>query len=105
MKNTVDPLQRLGKPLWCVYGFKSFPSMICCVLIDGGQHGVIIWGYSVYKGAPAFRTLGVQFESWAGRQVKGRGTVFHFFEQQAHALEFIGSLTKPKKSALGGASK
>jgi len=64
-----------------------------------GGFGRAIWGYSVYKRSPGFRTLGQsvnanQFGDWVG-QNKAK-----FFLTQEEALKYLADLTTPKKSAI-----
>lgn len=89
--NEVSPLdpQHAGKPLWCVYGPDCFPSLICCRIKDGN-----IWGYSVWKRQPGFRTLGISLEAFAKERETPR-----FYAAQADALERLAKITTPKNIA------
>lgn len=91
-----------GRPLWVVYGEKCFPQIICAKLraysadfqlMPAGVAGahVCIIGYSVYKGKPGFRTLGLEVGEWAKRS----GFKPMFFDAQAEALEVLRKLTTP----------
>jgi hypothetical protein len=97
-----DPTSH-GKPLWLVHGERCFPSLLCAKLVaytqehrmlPAGTPGprVRIWGYSVWKGEPGFRTLGVDVNDWA----KKSGRAPKFFDSQTEALEELRKLTKPK---------
>jgi hypothetical protein len=92
-----------GKPLWVVYGLTCFPSLLCAKLLAygadyqprpvgvAGAH-VCLWGYSVYRGEPGFRTRGVRVEEWAKRStMKPR-----WFDTQTEALECLRKLTTPR---------
>jgi len=60
-----------------------------------------IWGYSVYKRSPGFRTLGAAVESnqYCDWVVKHNPK---FFLTQEEALGYLKELTTPKQSALKG---
>lgn len=104
----VDPKNH-GKPLWCVYGIsKWWPQLLLCKLLPytqdhrplpvGHQAPIVcIWGYSVWKGRPGFRTLGVDVEKW----IVDSGIKYgpYFFDDQEHALERLRQITKPSRSA------
>lgn len=75
-----------GKSLWCVYGPTSFPTMICFRIRCTDSYGPIIWGFSIYRRVPGFRTLGQRLETWR------EGKDAHFFETQDEALEYLKSL-------------
>lgn len=95
-----------GKPLWVVYGSSAFPEIICAKLRAYAQnhtllplgargHHVCIWGYSVWKGEPGFRTLGVDVAVWA-KQSHSKPV---FFDEQSEALEHLRKLLTPKRGA------
>lgn len=77
-------------PLWCVYGPDSFPSILCCK-IQRRTEGLVIWGFSIYKRSPGFRTLGITVEEWRKRYDKCK-----FFDKHEDAIELIMKLTTPK---------
>ncbi len=83
----------LRTPLWCVYGTEFWPSIICCMINKPFGQERSIWGYSVYRNSPAFRTLG-QNESWINTNNA------KLFISQEDALEYLRKLTTPKKSAI-----
>ena len=103
MLDLKDPKNH-GKPLWAVYGYDFTPSLMCCKLLaytadhhllPVGANGatVVIWGYSVYRGKPGFRTLGQDVEKWCiARSDEPRP---RFFESQDLALEEMRKLTTP----------
>lgn len=82
-------------PLWCVYGHEAFPQIICCKIsnVNGCES---IWGYSIWKRKPGFRTLGLSLSVWLS---KGENMCW-FFDDQAKALAFLAKITTPKKAAL-----
>jgi hypothetical protein len=56
----------LRQMLWAVTGPGCFPNVFACHLntIRNGDDARYIWGFSVHKGKPGFRTLG-QNKAWA----------------------------------------
>lgn len=98
-ENSIDPLdpKYFGIPLWFVYGYECFPSMFCA-RIKPDQHTQgqppVIWGYSVYKRVPGFRTLGVRAAEWIAKNGADA------FAEQQHALDYLKKITTPKKAAL-----
>jgi len=83
-------------PLWVVYGYDSFPSILCCKIWPSRGDGVLyIWGYSVYRNSPGFRTLGQSAVNWALSVPNVK-----FFDDQDEALAYLKQLTKPKGKAL-----
>jgi len=80
----------LNNKLWCVYGPKSFPTLICCMVIPHIGYGPLLWGYSVWEYEPGFRTLGVNLFDWA------KENDAHFFATQSDAIAVIRRLTSPK---------
>lgn len=108
-----DPYNPINhdRVLWAVYGATCQPSMICCKLfaydhnhkqlpagmapvLSDGQH-VAVWGYSVWKGVPGFRTLGKDIRSFA----TGPDGVLEFYVSQDAALARLRELTTPADSA------
>jgi hypothetical protein len=89
-----------GKPLWLVYGINCFPSIICCKL-ESKLHGyTVIWGHSVYRRAPGFRTLGQNIETWMETErTLYSAEFFDFYDTQEEALERLRKLTTPGKNA------
>lgn len=88
----IDPLKPEfhNIPIWCVYGYDCFPQLICCRLSEG--HGSInIWGFSIYKRSPGFRTIGLPVDDWRKKYDK-----CVFFSTQDSALEYLKKLTTPK---------
>jgi len=75
-------------PLWCVYGHQFWPTMICCRIRDYPDGSRAMWGYSVYRRKPGFRTLGVGIE-WADEHD------CKFFVNQGDALAHIAMRTLP----------
>lgn len=84
----------LNVPLWCVYGSKAFPSILCFRLRES-EGKVIIWGYSTYKNQPAFRTLGTYLNIWVSNKENPV-----FFSNQDDALNYLRAIITPKKSAF-----
>ena len=101
--NPMDPAHH-GKPLWVVYGPTCFPSIVCAklfaytaehVLLPVGQAGpnVCIWGYSVHKRVPGFRTLGLDVNKWSARDKPAP----RFYTDQGEALADLQRITTPKE--------
>jgi hypothetical protein len=85
----------LEHPLWCVYGPDCFPTLLCFKLRYqdvGGYNDICIWGYSVYKKVPGFRTLGTIFSKWAKENSP------KIFDSQEQALEYLKKITNPRCS-------
>lgn len=78
-------------PLWVVYGPDCFPTMICAKVLDHPTCGLTIWGYSIYRRQPGFRTLGVSLRNWRKEVERPK-----FFEAQVHALSHLANITTPK---------
>lgn len=75
----------LGEVLWGVYGPDSFPSVFACKILDHPEQGRVLWGFSIYRRSPGFRTLGVS-SLWAEQHG------LHLFQTQAAAFSFIAGL-------------
>ena len=78
-------------PFWVVYGPQCFPQSFCAVLVDY-NHGLpdtAIWGYSVYKGVPGFRTLGQDVYTWIEKHEA------RLFETRDGALSYLLELLTP----------
>lgn len=93
------------KPLWVVYGHDCFPSILCCKLKwypQNYMHSnlpemVCIWGFSIYRRSPGFRTLGVNVDTWMNdNKTKFGYTLFEFYDDHGEAIERIRNLTDPK---------
>lgn len=91
--NPDDP-QNFNKILWCVHGTVAHP-LIHCLKIKPSPHndGHYVWGYSVWKREPGFRTLGISV-----RQFKGGKDLFLFFEKKIDALDYLSIILEPKCS-------
>lgn len=103
MINPMDPTHH-GKPLWVVHGPTCNPSIVCAklfayssehVLLPVGQAGphVAIWGYSIYKRKPGFRTLGCDVIKWSARDKPAA----RFYTDQDEALADLRRITTPKE--------
>lgn len=77
-------------PLWAVYGPDCFPTMFCCKVLDHDTCGLTLWGYSIYRRQPGFRTLGVDLREWTAEN-KAK-----FFARQDDALAHLGKITTPR---------
>lgn len=97
-ENSIDPYdpQYCDISLWCVYGYDCFPEIIACKLHNHGEYGINIWGYSVYKRKPGYRTLGRQVGEWMEQH-----KMVKFFDNKEDALAFIGKLVTPKCTVNG----
>lgn len=81
----IDPFdpQHWNKPLFVVYGPNSFPSLLCCkVRLNEGVP--TIWGFSIWRRSPGFRTLGIKLKTWVEREDTPR-----FYLSQEEAFEAI----------------
>jgi len=85
------------KPLWLIYGHDSFPSILCCKL-NLKLHGyTVIWGYSIYRRSPGFRTLGQAVDTWINKGKSTHGySLYEFYDNHDEAIERIRALTTPK---------
>jgi hypothetical protein len=79
------------KPLWCVYGHECFPQIVCCI-INNASGIEAIWGYSVWKKQPGFRTLGISFSQW----LRQHPSLCEFFDEQEKAMSYLNKLVTPK---------
>lgn len=93
-KKEIDPTKTLLEtPMWVVYGPSCFPTLFCCMVNNPQRAGLTIWGYSVWKRQPGFRTLGVNLQEWRDRpEVKPA----RFFATQDDALQYLGKITTPR---------
>lgn len=89
----------LNTPLWCVYGSKHWLSILPC-MINCPWSIRSIWGYSVYKRVPGYRTLGTDVEKWSAVS-----NIAIYFDNQEEALDYLRKATKPHKSAIDRLSK
>jgi len=102
MKMKVDPNlpENQDRVLWCVHGVACFPEIFCCKIRADAEYGPIIWGYSVYRRKPGFRTLGRNVNSWMRElQEKFGCSMFEFYDDHAEAITRITQLTTPKAGA------
>lgn len=84
-----NPYETLDAPLWCVYGHECFPSIILCRIKKSTYDGSInIWGYSIYKRQPGFRTLGIGLDEWHSRHEN-----VCFFKSQGDAMMHLIDIT------------
>lgn len=100
----VDPLQNYEVPMWVVYGFDCFPSILCCklkqCLVSRDVIDTIIWGYSVYHRQPGFRTLGQTLTTWREGNAKYGKDLEKWFIKQEDAVAFINKLVTPSAKVL-----
>lgn len=81
----IDPFdpQYWDKPLFVVYGSSAFPSLLCCkVRLNDGVP--TIWGFSIWRRTPGFRTLGIKLKTWVEQETDPR-----FYLTQEEAFEAI----------------
>lgn len=82
-------LENQDIPLWVVHSHIAHPEVHCLkVLAQNG--GLYVWGYSVWKGTPGFRTLGItisQFEA---------GEKAYYFTTKNDALAYLSIILEPK---------
>lgn len=93
-KKAIDPNDpvNLNRTLWCVHGHKAHPA-IHCLRIKASQNmkGHFVWGYSVWKGEPGFRTLGVSVEKFHENK-----DLHLYFPEKQDALEYLSIILDPK---------
>lgn len=87
----VKPLEHIDETMWAVYGPESFPSLICCRVLNHPTCGPTIWGYSVYRRQPGFRTLGQDLKIWEMSH-----DWVYFFNDHDKALAFMKIITTPR---------
>lgn len=85
----IDPFdpQYWDKPLFVVYGSSAFPSLLCCKVLHRTTYpdkDPCIWGFSIWRRTPGFRTLGIKLETWVERETDPR-----FYLSQEEAFEAI----------------
>ena len=90
----VDPhdVALRNQPLWCVFGPESFPTLFCCVIREN-VGAPVIWGYSVYRRKPGFRTLGQELDAWLAER-KGDNPLF--FASLSEALLILAVMVSPR---------
>lgn len=94
-----DPANH-GKTLWLVYGHKCFPSILCCQIKASGM-GPAIWGFSVYRRSPGFRTLGRVVSTWIEEQKsKYSMDMFEFYDVHEEAINRLRDITTPGAGAI-----
>ena len=93
MLNTIEPTNQeyWNIPLWCVHGHKSHPSIHCLMIVSCRDGSINVWGYSVYKRAPGFRTLGMSLEAFAKDK-----TICYYFSTKQAALDYLSDILEPK---------
>lgn len=84
------------KPLWCIYGPDCFPTLFCCKILNHPEFGLTIWGYSVYRGEPGFRTLGRNLSGWMRDMLNMYSTKVTFYETLDDALAVLRLLATPR---------
>ena len=95
MKIDISDSRNHNKPLWVVYGYQAFPSILCCIIKN--QPDLTIWGYSEYRNSPSFRTLGYNIFDW----MSNNQCAFHeFYDDHGEAIARISELTKPSQTAI-----
>lgn len=96
----INPAEHFDTPLWCVYGPDCNPMFICCKVVNQPTYGPTIWGYSVYKNTPGFRTIGQTIKGYFEDMEKrfGWDPNPQFFLNQEAALDYLRLLTTPKVS-------
>jgi hypothetical protein len=77
----IDPKEYLDRSLWVVYGPDCFPQLMLVKIINHPQCGLGIWGWSIFRRQPGFRTLGMSLYTWIAREYNPR-----FYLTRADAL-------------------
>jgi hypothetical protein len=86
------------KILWLVYGHNCFPQIVCCKVKPGHLGKPSIWGFSIYRRSPGFRTLGRDIALWIDELKEKYGySMFEFYDNQEEALDRLRKLTTPGK--------
>ena len=85
----IDPFdpQHWDKPLFVVYGSSAFPSLLCCKVLHRASYldkDPCIWGFSIWRRSPGFRTLGIKLKTWVEREIDPR-----FYLSQEEAFEVL----------------
>jgi hypothetical protein len=65
--SVVNPFEpaNFNRALWCVHGRDGSPQIQAFMVNDAGVNGTAtIWGYSIYRKSPGFRTLGLRLDTW-----------------------------------------
>lgn len=100
MIGNINPKEYPDIPLWCVYGADCFPSLFCCKIRKWDTPpvgcGFNIWGYSVWRRQPGFRTLGRDLDDWIEEKLYLARREPKFFLEQEQALEHLRKITTPK---------
>ena len=94
MSTGIDPFDRQNhnKPLWVLFGSEAWPQVLCA-RIHG--YGPSIWGYSVYRRSPGFRTLGRDLRAWISEQERAL-----FFDDHDAMLAELKKWTTPHPKAI-----
>jgi hypothetical protein len=79
----VDPKEHLDTPLWIVYGPDCFPHLLLAKV----RSDLTIWGWSIWRRQPGFRTLGMNLQTWIDREENPR-----FFLNRADAFARLAEL-------------
>lgn len=85
----------LNRPLWCVTGPLCAPSVFCCMIKTYKEYGPAIWGYSVFKGQPGFRTIGQDLRAWKTAEAECWDNHPRFYATQKAALRRVAELITP----------
>lgn len=85
----IDPFdpQHWDKPLFVVYGSSAFPSLLCCKVLHRTTYpdkDPCIWGFSIWRRTPGFRTLGIKLKTWVEQETDPR-----FYLTQEEAFEVV----------------
>lgn len=94
----VDPLlpENHDRPLCCIYGAQTFPTVFCCKIMQHRDEDPVIWGFSVYRREPGFRTLGQNLTNWMdGLREKYGWQMFEFYDSHPEAMARMAELTDP----------
>ena len=90
-QNVISPYDPENRetPLWVIYGHVNDAcARVICVLVSAGAPSV--WGYSVWKRSPGFRTLGISLDSFIERH---RDCIF--YARKEDALAKLSELMTP----------
>lgn len=79
--------------LWLVYGRDTSLYMDVVKVHDNGQWGYTVWGYSMYRRSPGFRTIGRSF-----KELSTTHPIAKLFIDQTEAIQYYMSLSGTEKT-------
>jgi hypothetical protein len=92
---SVNPEDHLYVPIWVVFGLTAHHALLRLMCINQGYSGITIWGYSHYANKAAYRTDGVELQSWIQQNTHDKFTPSFFIDQDC-ALNYLKAITTPR---------